>query len=192
MTGMAHLAAGAALGALVCLPAGRPLAGAVVGGVSALLADADHPGSYVGRLIRPLAVRLEERCGHRDSFTHTAQFCLPVGLAVGIPAAFSAHTWLVVLAGGVGGLSHLALDAATKSGVRPLRLWLPRLPRGGRRWTTAWDLGARWWNTRAAHWEENRWVKRRLGGPVTTGNDWREEVVIAVGFLVVILAVFGV
>lgn len=115
------MAAGAAVGA-AAVPA-CPMAGAAVGAMAALLPDVDHPGSTIGRRLRPLAVVLEELWGHR-SLTHTLWFILPAGLLLGGLAG-----WLFglpagcVLAGAAGGLSHLALDALTRSGVEPFGPW---------------------------------------------------------------------
>lgn len=118
------MAAGAAVGA-AAVPA-CPMAGAAVGAAAALLPDIDHPGSAVGRRLRPLAVLLEEVWGHR-SLTHTLWFALPAGLLLGLLALWLGLPAGCVLAGAAGGLSHLALDALTRAGVEPLAPWGPRL-----------------------------------------------------------------
>jgi len=124
MRGFTHMAAGAVIGA-AAVPA-CPMAGAAVGAMAALLPDVDHPGSAVGRRLRPLAVLLEEIWGHR-SLTHTLWFALPAGLALGLLALWLGLPAGCVLAGAAGGLSHLALDALTRSGVEPFAPWGPRL-----------------------------------------------------------------
>lgn len=136
MRGFTHAAAGAAIGA-AAVPA-CPMAGAAVGAMAALLPDIDHPGSTVGRRLRPLAVLLEELWGHR-SLTHTVWFALPAGLLVGLAALWLGLPAGCVLAGAAGGLSHLALDVLTRSGVEPLAPWGPRL-RGPIRTGGVWDV----------------------------------------------------
>jgi len=192
MTGVAHLSAGAGLGSLIGLACGHPLAGSVVGGLAGLLPDIDHPGSLLGRRMRVLSSALEERCGHRQSPTHTVMFCLPAGVAVGLCGSAVVHVWPVVWAGVVGMTSHLLLDGLTRSGVRPLRVWLPRLRRVGRGtwWVKCWDSIAEAWNRRIGACEGSAWANWRLHGPVLTGDDWRESAVIVAGFLLVVLVVF--
>lgn len=124
MRGFTHAAAGAAIGA-AAVPA-CPMAGAAVGAAAALLPDIDHPGSTVGRRLRPLAVFLEELWDHR-SLTHTVWFVLPAGLLLGLLALWLGLPAGCLLAGAAGGLSHLALDALTRSGVEPFAPWGPRL-----------------------------------------------------------------
>jgi inner membrane protein len=124
MRGFTHAAVGAAIGA-AAVPA-CPAAGAAVGALAALLPDVDHPGSTIGRRLRPLAVLLEEIWGHR-SLTHTLWFALPAGLALGLLALWLGLPAGCLLAGAAGGLSHLALDALTRSGVEPFAPWGPRL-----------------------------------------------------------------
>ena len=136
MRGFTHMAAGAVIGA-AAVPA-CPMAGAAVGAMAALLPDVDHPGSAVGRRLRPLAVLLEEIWGHR-SLTHTLWFALPAGLALGLLALWLGLPAGCLLAGAVGGLSHLALDALTRSGVEPFAPWGPRL-RGPVATGGVWDV----------------------------------------------------
>lgn len=136
MTGRTHFACGALAGALAGRLTGCPVAGAAIGAVSALLPDIDHPGSEVGRYMRPIAVILEAVAGHR-TVTHTVWFCLFVGfifwllslfLAPFIPAVVTTlHSsialpppWEIGVLALLGSLSHLVLDACTRSGVRPL------------------------------------------------------------------------
>lgn len=133
MMGKTHAVAGAALGALAGsmgpIPYISAAAGAVVGAVAALLPDIDHPGSKVGRWLRPVAVWLEWRFGHRESPTHTLLFAALAGLVLGM-LALPLVGVLAPLAGVMGGISHLALDACTKSGVAPLRPWSEKKYRG--------------------------------------------------------------
>ncbi|MEW5763229.1 MAG: metal-dependent hydrolase [Bacillota bacterium] len=137
MTGYTHAAAGAFAGALAGKLTGDPIAGLAVGAVAALLPDIDHPGSLAGRRLRPLAVLLELFAGHR-TVTHTFWFCLLTGLIFGLLSSFLAPAipsaaallhlkiplivpspWEAGLFALLGGLSHLALDACTRSGVSP-------------------------------------------------------------------------
>lgn len=129
MTGTTHLAGGALAGAIAGHLAGDPVVGAVVGAIAGLLPDVDHPGSMVGRRLRPLAVFLEVVFGHR-SITHTVWFVVGVSLLMGIltgtlngllaPFGWSGPaTGLVAAAAGAGVFSHLLLDALTKSGIQP-------------------------------------------------------------------------
>lgn len=115
MTGGTHFLAGAAIGALVGQKAGSPFAGAALGGFAALLPDIDHPGSTVGRVVKPVSVILEA-IGHR-SVTHTIWFCLVVSSVLaallGLSVAFFGILFL-------GSLSHVILDSFTRSGTRPL------------------------------------------------------------------------
>jgi inner membrane protein len=161
MTGSTHFAAGAALGALAGALAGQPVAGAVVGGLAGLVADVDHPGSRLGREIRPLAILLEEKWGHRESPAHTLAFLVPAGLVLGLLAGLFLGTPLLALSGVLGAVSHLALDAMTKSGVAPFK-YLPFVPRSLR--------------------------EKVYRGPVRTGQDWREHAVAAACWLAVAAA----
>lgn len=186
MTGATHFSAGAALGALAGALAGQPLAGAAVGGIAGLLADVDHPGSRLGRQVRPLAVFFEERWGHRESPAHTLMVCLPAGLILGLLAGIVVgHVVALALAGILGAASHLTLDAMTKSGVRPFRVWLPELP--VKEWFPAKgrEIAERW-NAWAIQVEE-RTAKKHYRGVVKTGEDWREHVIAAVSWLIVAL-----
>lgn len=148
MTGATHLVAGALAGALAGRFVGSPAAGMAVGAVSALLPDVDHPGSWAGRWLRPLAVALEMAAGHR-TVTHTVWFCAAVAALAGLAAAALgpyaaalglARAWPSLRAAvyaALGSLSHLALDACTRSGVEPFAplrlppwLWWLEHPRG--------------------------------------------------------------
>ena len=123
MTGRTHAAAGAFFGALAGHAAGSPEAGAAIGALAALLPDVDTPGSIIGRRVRFVSVLLEALAGHR-TVCHTVWFCLLVAAgfaalgswAAGLVPGASALWGFPALAGG---LSHLALDAATVSGVEP-------------------------------------------------------------------------
>lgn len=124
MTGTTHAVAGAALGALAAQAFDAALTGAAVGAVAALLPDIDHPGSYAGRLVRPISVAIEERYGHRYSPMHTVWFAVLAGMVAGLfmAVALEGYYPALALAGALGGLSHILLDALTPSGVRPFRL----------------------------------------------------------------------
>ena len=123
LTGRTHAAAGAFFGALAGHAVGSPEAGLAVGALAALLPDIDAPGSIVGRRVRLVSVLLEALAGHR-TVCHTVWFCLLV--AAGFAALGSWATGLLKGASALwglpafaGALSHLLLDAATKSGVEP-------------------------------------------------------------------------
>ncbi|KYH30653.1 inner membrane protein YdjM [Moorella mulderi DSM 14980] len=141
MTGKTHAAAGAFAGALAGRLIGDPLTGMAIGAVAALLPDVDHPGSYVGRRLRPVSVLLEMAAGHR-TVTHTVWFCAVVGILAALvstlarpyTAVLHLPWWPTWPAAGLdaflGALSHLALDALTRSGVEPLAPLLPLRLRG--------------------------------------------------------------
>lgn len=168
MTGKTHAAAGAFLGALAGKALGCPLAGAAAGALAALLPDVDHPGSAVGRRLRPLSLALEAAAGHR-TVTHTVWFCLAAALGLGLLSALAGGClppalslplptpWEMGVCALLGGLSHLALDACTRSGVEPFApLVLPgRLAR-----------------------------LNRIAGPLATGDpftEWPAAVLLGVG-----------
>lgn len=184
MTGPTHFAAGAALGAGVGLLAGHPVAGAAIGGTAALFPDVDHPGSYAGRRLRLLACYLEEKWGHRESPTHTVFFAALAGLVVGTAAAIALKAFLLVLAGVLGGVSHIVLDGMTRSGVQPWRVWLPKIP--GK--VVGMLPAAGKWNALAARWENHKWATKRYRGDIFTGQDARETQVFA-ACLVILAAV---
>lgn len=138
MTGSTHAAAGAFLGALTGAALGSPEAGAVAGGLAALLPDLDHPGSAIGRRVPVIPALLEAVAGHR-TITHTVWFCFAVAAGFGFLGnwltgfGLTAHMpkgFLLALPALIGSLSHLALDACTRSGVEPLAPLLPWHPRG--------------------------------------------------------------
>jgi inner membrane protein len=95
--------------------------------LGSLLPDLDTPKSAIGRLLRPLAVWLERKYGHRQA-THSL-------MALGLLALVSAPLinlnkfwWLAVLSGY---LSHLIVDSTNKSGVplffpNPIRAVMPK------------------------------------------------------------------
>jgi inner membrane protein len=175
------------LGAAVSALAGQPVAGAVVGGIAGLLADIDHPSSLAGRRLRPLAVLIESRWGHRESPTHTVMFCAFAGLLWGLVAGLFLGVPLLAISGVLGAVSHLVLDAMTKSGVKPFRVWLPKLPLPGFLPDRARERLERW-NAWAAGLEE-RTGRRHYRGEVVTGQDYREHVIAAFSWLVVTLMV---
>lgn len=187
MTGSTHAAAGAALGAIAGALACQPVAGAVVGGIAGLAADVDHPGSKLGRRIRPLAILLEERWGHRESPAHALVLLAPAGFALGLVAGFFLGAPLLALSGVLGATSHLALDGMTKSGVKPFRVWLPKLVLPGWFPVKAQELAERC-NARVARVEEKT-GKKHYRGDVRTGEDYREHVIAAISWLVVALMV---
>lgn len=113
VTGNTHFLAGAAIGAAVGAGKGMPLIGMALGGMAALLPDIDAPGSLAGRALRPASVILET-FGHRG-ITHTVWFAVATSLA--FTALFQDMNFFWMLF--AGGLSHIALDALTRSGVRP-------------------------------------------------------------------------
>lgn len=134
MTGKTHAAAGAFVGAALGHLTGEPYLGLALGALGGLLLDIDHPGSWVGRRLRPIAVILEAVAGHR-TVTHTAWFALVLGVAglflgAALGAFLHASAWFCALALFLGALSHLALDACTRSGVEPLAPLHPWHPRG--------------------------------------------------------------
>ena len=130
--GYTHAAAGALAGAAVGRALGgewHALAGAVVGAAAGLLPDIDHPGSLAGQKVPFLPGLLAALAGHR-TVTHTVWFCgglaiLSAGLAAFAAAYLQAvfSGWSAVLLVGAaafaGVLTHLTLDACTRSGVEP-------------------------------------------------------------------------
>lgn len=139
MRGITHGAAGIFLGALAGSLGGGMVWGAVAGGVFAVLPDIDHPGSIAGRACRPIGVYLEERWGHRDSPTHTLLFVLAAPVLFAAAWRLFEHPVAPFAAAMLGGISHIALDAATRSGVRPWR-YLFFLPGEKRRKLYRWRL----------------------------------------------------
>lgn len=149
MLGRTHAVAGAFFGALAGHLAGEPAAGAALGALAGLLPDVDHPGSTAGKWLRPVAVVLEAVAGHR-TVTHTVWFVAAVavgltllaGVAKGLLAGYlpwaCPPAWLAFLAALLGGLSHLALDAVTRTGIEPFA----PLPVPGPEWLAhpRWEL----------------------------------------------------
>jgi len=113
MMGSTHFLVGALTGAVVGMKAGAPLEGAAIGGFAALLPDIDHPGSSLGRLVRPVSVLLEA-IGHRV-ITHTLWFCLGTSLALAGLFSNLGFFWILFL----GSFSHIILDSLTRSGTTP-------------------------------------------------------------------------
>lgn len=126
MRGVTHFSVGVAIGTIIGTAAGHPVISAVVGGIASIVPDLDHPGSWLGRLLRPLAVWVEEKLGHREA-THTLMFCIPAGFVIGLIPAIILDRQMLILAGILGSASHIVMDAATKTGVRPFRVYLPRM-----------------------------------------------------------------
>ncbi len=119
-----HLAFGAAawmLAAPWCGQAPFAALGLGLAACGALLADIDHPASWVGRRTRPLSTLVAAVCGHRG-LTHSA---LAAVLCLWLLLAGSGRGPLAPLA--VGYLSHLGGDFLTPRGL-PL----------------AWPLKRRW------------------------------------------------
>jgi len=112
MNRQAHVTAGALVGTLTGLATGNPYAGLIAGTVGGYLPDIDHPGSILGFLV-----------GHR-TITHKVEFILAVSFALAVASAVVGLHLVVGLSFFMGGLSHLLLDASTKSGVQPF-LFLP-------------------------------------------------------------------
>lgn len=107
MNRQAHVTSGALWGTLAGLATGEPYAGLIAGAVGGYLPDIDHPGSILGFLV-----------GHR-TITHKVEFILAVSLAFAAAGAMFGLQWAMGLGVFVGGLSHLLLDASTKSGITP-------------------------------------------------------------------------
>ena len=128
MTGKTHAAAGAFVGAAAGQVVGAPIVGLLLGALAGLLPDIDHPGSILGRKVKPVSIAVNVMAGHRG-ITHTIWFCgaAAVGMAL-ISAAVepileAVIPWPSPLAVGfiffLGTLSHLLLDGMTISGVEP-------------------------------------------------------------------------
>lgn len=86
---------------------GLMLVGGVIGG---LLADIDHPKSYVGSKVRLISDMLYSTVGHR-TLTHSLLFVIVAGSIVGL---FNISLGVGVA---LGILSHIVLDMLTGSGV---------------------------------------------------------------------------
>ncbi len=135
MTGSTHMTAGAFAGALAGAALGvPPAAAAAAGAAAALLPDIDCPESTVGRRVPVVPGLLSALAGHR-TVTHTVWFCLLAAVGFGFLGNWLAghfgfaEGFLLALPALAGALSHLGLDALTRSGVEPLAP-LPRHPRG--------------------------------------------------------------
>lgn len=130
---------------LLHLPMLQPVAlGLVVAG--SLLPDIDHPGSWVGRRMRPVSRVLAAVLGHRG-VTHSAVAVLAASLLAW--RTRTAEVWPVVIGYG----SHLVADMLTPRGLRlawPLRgSWGVALCRTGspaEGIVVALVLGAAWWS----------------------------------------------
>ncbi|MDH7577169.1 MAG: metal-dependent hydrolase [Bacillota bacterium] len=150
MRGYTHAAAGALAGALVGHCTGVPAGGAAaLGALAALLPDIDHPGSIIGRRLRPASVLLEVAAGHR-TITHTVWFCLGLGILAGFAGRmfhcsfgqiiYSAPTWVWFCTAVLGAMSHLLLDGLTRSGVEPFSPVLAISIRGPLRTGSVFEL----------------------------------------------------
>jgi len=155
--GTTHFSAGAAIGTLVGALAGHPVAGLITGAAAGLVPDVDYPGSLIGKYVRPLAVYLEEKAGHRE-ITHTLLFCIPAGFVLGLLAGVITGSLTLILAGILGTISHLVLDAMTKTGIRPF-LYLP----------------------------VGKLKQKHYKGGVITGKDYREHIITIASWIAVIL-----
>jgi len=193
LRGSTHLIAGAALGVMAGSLVGGPaelVAGGVVGGLGGIISDVDHPGSMAGRWLRPVAVWLEERSHHRDSLTHTFWFCAAAGFFLGYIAWILTGEPVLIAAGVLACLSHLVLDGMTRSGVRPFRVWLPRLKlRNLRHGDKAFPgTKASWLNWNRFVDKVEYWTGRRFRGRFYTGKS-PVEPLIEIASLLVIAAV---
>ena len=112
MNRLAHVSTGALVGTLTGLATGNPYAGLIAGTMGGYIPDIDHPGSILGFLV-----------GHR-TITHKVEFILAVSLALAAASTIVGLHLVVGLSFLMGGLSHLLLDASTKSGIKPF-LMLP-------------------------------------------------------------------
>ena len=107
-----HLAAGVLIGASIGTATGQPVVGVIAGSVGAIFPDIDRPGSVLGLLI-----------GHR-TLTHKIEFVLGVGALAMALLGSTPYAITSVLSFVTGGISHLILDAITRSGIQPT-LFLP-------------------------------------------------------------------
>jgi inner membrane protein len=112
MNRQAHITTGALVGTLTGLITGNPYIGLVAGAIGGYIPDIDHPGSFLGFLV-----------GHR-TITHKVEFVLAVSLVAAVAGSIFGLQWVIGLSLFVGGISHLLLDACTKSGIQPF-LFLP-------------------------------------------------------------------
>lgn len=112
MNRQAHITTGALVGTLTGLVTGNPYIGLVAGAIGGYIPDIDHPGSFLGFLV-----------GHR-TITHKVEFVLAVSLVAAVAGSIFGLQWVIGLSLFVGGISHLLLDACTKSGIQPF-LFLP-------------------------------------------------------------------
>lgn len=80
MMGYTHLAAGACVGALAGKLVGSPMVGVAIGSMAALLPDIDHPGSLLGKRLKPVSYVVAAGVKHRGP-THTVWFCLAAAIA---------------------------------------------------------------------------------------------------------------
>lgn len=102
-----------ASGSVVGVPLHRDWPALLGAALASLLPDLDNPRSALGRLCRPLAVRLERLADHR-TVTHSLLAAAALAIALA-PLAWLRPT--LYAAALLGFLSHLFLDCATLSGV---------------------------------------------------------------------------
>jgi inner membrane protein len=81
--------------------------------VSSVLADLDTGASWIGRLLKPLSLRIERRFGHR-TLTHSLLFIAGLAVVLYPLATLSGDLYACVL---VGYATHLLLDTMNVTGV---------------------------------------------------------------------------
>lgn len=124
MRGYTHLVVSALAGYVVGQEVGCATGAAITAAVAGLLPDIDEPRSVIGRRLPVTSRVLNFTVGHR-SITHTIWFALLIGgVCTAIPklgiGMLSGPSSIYGLAGLVGCLAHLVLDASTITGVKPL------------------------------------------------------------------------
>lgn len=97
---------------------GAVMAGAFIGSV---LPDIDHPGSFIGRKVKPISIILNRTVGHRG-MTHAPIFVLGLSALLGflvmkLTGFTQAISLFFVLGLFAGMVSHLLMDMLTKSGI---------------------------------------------------------------------------
>lgn len=107
-----HLTAGVLVGASIGTATGQPLVGVIAGSVGAILPDIDHPGTILNKII-----------GHR-TITHKIEFVLICSVLILTLLSSTPYAVISATSFAAGGVSHLLLDAITRSGIRPT-LFLP-------------------------------------------------------------------
>ena len=117
MNKQAHITTGALVGTIAGAAVGNPYIGLIAGSIGGYLPDIDHPGSILGFLV-----------GHR-TITHKVEFILAASLLLAAVGSIYDLHMAAGLGLFVGGISHLLLDACTKSGIQPF-MFLPLHLRG--------------------------------------------------------------